>query len=156
MTGGAANDMPFVPLSPFPVRHAQSRIPDAWRPYWLAFLEQVDGWLGDTEDPIYAILDVLRTHRAAEVLLWAGMHPRWEVLVQPTYAPYLTLIESWWKSRRSLALKGRRFATWEGLCVAIAASRSYGNTHRHPCIGGRRKRRRHARPTGIGCLPPAA
>ncbi len=124
--------------------------------HWVAFLEQVDEWLGDTGDRVYAILDNLSTHRAADVLLWALTHPRWEFVFQPTYAAYLNLIEPWWKILRSLALKGRRFATWEELCAAIAAATASWNAHRHPFVGGRRKRRRRARPPGIGCLPPAA
>ena len=40
-------------------------------------------------------------------------HPRWEFVYQPKYAAYLNLIEPWWKILRSLALKGRRFETWE-------------------------------------------
>jgi transposase len=105
---------------------------------------------------VYAILDNLSTHRAADVLLWAVTHPRWAFVFQPTYAAYLNLIEPWWKILRSLALKGRRFATWEELCAAIAAATRYWNAHRHPFVWGRRKRRRPPRPTGIGCLPPAA
>ncbi len=122
---------------------------------WVDFLEQVDGWLGDTGDRIYAILDNLSTHRTLDVLLWAVAHPRWEFVFQPIYAAYLNLIEPWWKILRSLALKGRRFATWEELCAAIAAATAYWNAHRHPFVWGRRKRRRRARPTGIGCLPMA-
>jgi hypothetical protein len=44
------------------------------------------------------------------------MHPRWEFVFQPKYAAYLNLIEPWWKVRRSLALKGRRFETWPEVC----------------------------------------
>jgi transposase len=124
--------------------------------HWVAFLEQVDAWLGDTGDRVYAILDNLSTHRAADVLLWAVTHPRWEFVFQPTYAAYLNLIEPWWKILRSLALTGRRFATWEELWAAIAAATTYWNAHRHPFVWGRRTRRRRARPTGIGCLPPVA
>ena len=57
--------------------------------------------------------------RCAALLL---AHPRWEFVFQPTYAAYLNLIEPWWKVLRSLALKGRRFETWEGI-----SQRSSGN-----------------------------
>ncbi len=123
---------------------------------WVDFLEQVDGWLGDTGERVYAILDNLRTHRAVDVLLWALTHPRWAFVFQPTYAAYLNLIEPWWKILRSLALAGRCFATWEEVCGAIAAATIYWNDHRHPFVWGRRKRRCRARPTGIGYLPRAA
>ena len=62
---------------------------------------------------VYAILDNLSAHRAPDVLLWALAHPRWEFVFQPKYAAYLNLIEPWWKILRSLALKGRRFESWE-------------------------------------------
>jgi transposase len=108
------------------------------------------------EDQVYAILDNLRTHRAMDVRLWALTHLRWEFVFQTTYAAYLNLIEPWWKILRSLALKGRRFATWDEVCAAVEAVTAYWNAHRHPFVWGRRMRRRRARPTGIGCLPLAS
>ena len=83
-------------------------------------------------------------------------HPRWEFVFQPKYAASLNLIEPWWKVLRSLALKGRRFATWEHLSQAVEAATQSWNAHRHPFIWGHRKRRRSARPTGVACLPVAA
>ncbi len=70
-------------------------------------------------ETIYATLDNLNVHRAIDVLLFSLAHPRWEFVFQPTYAAYLNLIESWWKVLRSLALKGRRFDTWDQGCQAI-------------------------------------
>jgi len=86
---------------------------------WVGFLDQVDAWVDADVDRVYAILDNLSTHRAADVLLWSLAHPRWEFVFQPTYAAYLNLIEPWWKIPRSLALKGRRFATWEAVERAV-------------------------------------
>jgi hypothetical protein len=123
---------------------------------WLAFLEEVDGWLDAGAGRVYAVLDNLSTHRALDVLLWALAHPRWEFVFQPTYAAYLNLIEPWWKVLRSLALKGRRFGSWDEIRAAVAAATAYWNAHRHPFVWGRRKRRPRARPAGIACLPIAA
>lgn len=123
---------------------------------WVDFLDQVERWLGNAAARVYAILDNLSTHRAVDVLLWTLHHPRWEFVFQPTYAAYLNLIEPWWKVLRALALKGRRFATWEEIAAAVAAATAYWNDHRHPFIWGRRNRRRRARPSGISCLPHAA
>jgi len=120
---------------------------------WVDFLEQVDGWLEGETEQVYAILDNLSTHRAADVLLWSLAHPRWEFVFQPTDAAYLNLIEPWWKILRSLALKGRRFATWDDLCRAVAAATRYWNGHRHPFVWGRRRRHRPARGPGVGCRP---
>jgi DDE superfamily endonuclease len=76
---------------------------------------------------VYAILDNLSAHRATDVLLVARAHPRWEFVFQPKYAAYLNLIEPWWKILRALALKGRRFETWDEVCRAVAAATSYWN-----------------------------
>jgi transposase len=122
----------------------------------VAFLEQVETWLDPTIGRVYAVLDNLSAHRAIDVLLWALTHPRWEFVFQPKYAAYLNLIEPWWKVLRSLALQGRRFATWEEVCQAVAAATQYWNAHRHPFVWGQRKRRQSARPLGIACLPVAA
>src|SRR5262245_19200679 len=100
---------------------------------WVDFLERVDTWLPQAE-PVYAILDNLNVHRATDVLLFSLAHPRWEFVFQPTYAAYLNLIEPWWKVLRSLALKGRRFETWEQVCQAIEAATVYWNAHRHPFV----------------------
>lgn len=123
---------------------------------WLAFLEQVDGWVDPAAERVYAIVDNLSTHRTPDVLLWLLVHPRWEFVFQPTYAAYLNLIEPWWKVLRSLALKGRRFETWEEMCEAVEQATGYWNAHRHPFVWGSRKHRRPARPSGIAHLPMAA
>lgn len=124
--------------------------------HWVAFLEHVEAWLDPATDRIYAILDNLPAHRALDVLLFALAHPRWEFVFQPKYAAYLNLIEPWWKVLRSLALKGRRFESWDQLCAAVEAATHYWNAHRHPFIWGRRTRRRPARAAGIACLPAVA
>ena len=71
------------------------------------------------------------------------MVPHWKTCVefvfQPTYAAYLNLIEPWWKILRSLALKGRRFETWDEICQAVAAATAYWNAHRHPFVWGPRR-----------------
>ncbi len=124
---------------------------------WVDFLEQVDGWVASDIGRVYAILDNLSTHRAADVLLWSLTHPRWEFVFQPTSAAYLNLIEPWWKVLRSLALKGRRFETWAELALAVELATAYWNAHRHPFVWGRRRtRRRSPHAAGIACLPIAA
>jgi transposase len=123
---------------------------------WVDFLERVDDWLDGGATRVYAVLDNLSTHRAIDVLLWALAHPRWEFVFQPAYAAYLTPIEPWWKILRSLALKGRRFATWAEVCAAVEAGTRYWNAHRHPFVWGRRKRRPAARRARRARLPLAA
>jgi hypothetical protein len=116
---------------------------------WVDFLERVDAWIDPAIERIYAIQDNLSTHHATDVLLFALAHPRWEFVFQPVYAAYLNLIEPWWKVLRSLALKGRRFETWEAICDAIKQATSYWNQHRHPFVWGRRRRQQPHRRAGI-------
>jgi transposase len=116
---------------------------------WIDCLNQVEQWVAQSIGRIYAILDNLSMHRATDVLLFALEHPRWEFVFQPTYAAYLNLIEPWWKTLRSLALKGRRFETWHQVCEAIAQATVYWNAHRHPFVWGRRRRHRPRRSSGI-------
>jgi transposase len=123
---------------------------------WVDFLEHVEEWIDAGVVRVYAVLDNLSTHRALDVLLWALTHPRWEFVFQPTYAAYLNLIEPWWKTLRSLALKGRRFEGWEEVCRAVTDGTRYWNQHRHPFSWGKRKRRRAARRAGLAALPLAA
>lgn len=125
---------------------------------FVDFLERTHVWLQNwmpvTTTRIYVVLDNLRSHRAADVLLFALAHPEWEFVFQPIAAAYLNLIEPWWKVLRSLALKGKRFACWADVEQAIADATRYWNGHRHPFQWG--KHRRHRRPgrtSGIALAP---
>jgi len=120
---------------------------------WIDFLEHVESWIPAEVDRVYAILDNLQSHHTTDVLLFALGHPRWEFVYQPTYAAYLNLIEPWWKALKSLALGGRRFATWEEMVEAFAAATAYWNGHRHPFVWGRRRRHRPRRRPGIAAVP---
>jgi hypothetical protein len=123
---------------------------------WVDFLERVDAWIPAEVEPVYGIVDNLNVHRATDVLLFSLAHPRWEFVFQPTYAAYLNLIEPWWKILRALALKGRRFETWEEVCAAIREATVYWNNHRHPFVWGRRRRHHPRRRPGIARLANAA
>jgi transposase len=123
---------------------------------WLDFLTQVEAWIPAEIERVYAIVDNLSTHRATDVLLFSLAHPRWEFVFQPKYAAYLNLIEPWWKVLRSLALKGRRFATWDEVCAAVQSATAYWNAHRHPFVWGKRRRHRSPRQSGIASLPNVA
>jgi transposase len=123
---------------------------------WVDFLAQVESWVPAEVQRVYAIQDNLSAHRATDVLLFSLAHPRWEFVFQPTYAAYLNLIEPWWKVLRSLALKGRRFETWEAVCAAVHEATKYWNAHRHPFIWGQRRRHRAPRTVGVGLLPKVA
>jgi transposase len=120
------------------------------------FLERVEACLPPDIERLYAVLDHRSAHRATDVLLCSLAQPRWEVVFQPRYAPYLKLIEPWWKVLRSLALKGRRFETWAQVWEAVEEATQYWNAHRHPFIWGRRRRHQPRGRPSIGRLPKAA
>ena len=120
---------------------------------WADFLGRVEAWAPAEAERVYAIVDNLRAHRATDVLLFALAHPRWEFVFQPKYAAYLNLIEPWWKVLRSLALKGRRFESWEEVCEAVRRATAYWDGHRHPFVWGRRRRHRPRRAPGIAAVP---
>jgi transposase len=117
------------------------------------FLCRTDAWLPAGIGTVYAIVDNLAAHRAADVLLFCVAHPRWEFVFQPTYAAYLNLIEPWWKVLRSLALKGKRFGSWEQVEQAVEQATAYWNAHRHPFLWGRRRRHRPKRKPGKATVP---
>src|ERR1700761_9563679 len=118
--------------------------------HWVDFLSAVEAWIDPTAERVYAILDNLNTHSAPDVLLFSLLHPRWEFVFQPKDAAYLNLIEPWWKVLKSLALKGRRFTTWEEMVAAFAAATAYWTGHRHPFVWGRRRRHRPKRRPSVG------
>ncbi len=122
----------------------------------MAFLEEVERWLPAEVERVDAVVDTLSAHRATDVLLFLLAHPRWEMVFQPKHAAYLNLIEPWWKVLRSLALKGRRFESWEEVAQAVERATAYWNDHRHPFIWGRRRRHQPRRQPGIALLPKAA
>ena len=123
---------------------------------FLDFLARLEAWVPAEVPSVYVILDNLRSHHAFDVLLFSLAHPRWHFVFQPTYAPYLNLIEPWWKTLRSLALKGRRFETVEEVIVAITRATADWNAHKHPYVWGRRRRHQPRRRSLVASLGRAA
>jgi hypothetical protein len=77
------------------------------------FLGRAERWVPAGVGRVYAVPDNLPAHRAADVPPFSSAHPRREFVFQPTYAAHLNLIGPRWEVPRSLALKGRRFETWD-------------------------------------------
>lgn len=99
------------------------------------------------------MLDNLAAHVSQDVRLFDLAYPRWEFVFQPVGAAYLNLTEPWWKVLRDLALKGRRFETWEQIADAVARATAYWKAHRHPFHRGRRRRHRLRRRGGFAAPP---
>lgn len=98
--------------------------------HFVTLLDQiVTTWI---EGEIILILDNRSTHKTFDVLLWALAHPRVRFLFQPTYAPWLNLIQPWWKTLRSLALKGRCLLDSAQIIQAIQDAVASWNHHCRP------------------------
>jgi len=99
---------------------------------FITFLDQVVRvW---PEGDLVLIMDNLAVHKTLDVQLWTLAHARVRFLFQPTYAPWLNLIEPWWQTLRNLALKGRAFTQTEQLALAIQQGTHYWLDHRHPYL----------------------
>ena len=99
---------------------------------FVSFLDQTaQNW---PKGELVFILDNLSVHKTTDVQLWALAHERVRFLFQPTYAPWLNLIEPWWKTLRSLALAGHRFEDTDDLRASIVQGTKYWNDHRHPYV----------------------
>ena len=97
---------------------------------FIEFLNQVvSHWATGT---IILILDNLSVHKMIDVRLWALVHERVRFLFQPTFAPWLNLIEPWWKTLRNLALRGHSFTSVDEMAKSIQRATAYWNDHRHP------------------------
>jgi hypothetical protein len=62
----------------------------------------------------------------------------------------------WWKTLRSLALKGRRCESWEEIVRAVERTTTYWNAHRRPSFWSRQRRPQARRQPSIALLPNAA
>ncbi|WP_157461653.1 transposase [Deinococcus arboris] len=120
---------------------------------FVEFLDHVEAWIPAEIERIYVVLDNLPSHAAYDVLLFNLAHPRWEFVFQPKRAAYLNLIEPWWKTLKSLALKGRRFEVWSEVEQAVERATQYWNDHRHPFVWGRRRRHRIPKRYGFAAPP---
>jgi transposase len=99
----------------------------------LEFIEFLDHVVAQwSQGALILIMDNLSVHKTLEVRLWALAHPHVRFLFQPRYAPWLNLIEPWWKTLKNLALKGRNFEALEQVPQAIERATAYWNDHRHP------------------------
>jgi hypothetical protein len=101
---------------------------------YVEFLEKVEQWVPAEIERVYAVVDNLYMHSAYDVMLFSLAYPRWEFVFQPKYAGYLNLIEPWWKTLRSLALKGRRFEVWTEMVEPVEQATDYWNDHKHPYV----------------------
>ena len=78
------------------------------------------------------IEDNLSTHGSRDVKTALLSWPEIQIQFLPKYASWMNLIEPWWKQRKSLGLKGRRFESAEKIQQALEGALTYLNEHRSP------------------------
>jgi transposase len=84
--------------------------------------------------PWVLIADNLTTHVSRETQAALLAWPEVQLLLLPQYACWLNLSEPWWKQRRSLALKGRRFERVDEVIEATLQAPASWNAHRYPYV----------------------
>lgn len=78
------------------------------------------------------IEDNLIIHRSRDVQTALLAWPEIQIQFTPKYAPWLNLIEPWWKQLKALALKGRRFESQHELMTAFVESVEFWNKYPRP------------------------
>jgi transposase len=81
---------------------------------------------------IIIILDNLSVHHSNAVKLALEAYPHVELVFLPTKAPWLNLIERFWRPYKRIALKGKRFETTDELIAALEAATAYWNKYKKP------------------------
>lgn len=81
---------------------------------------------------IIIILDNLSVHHSNAVKLALEAYPQVELVFLPTKAPWLNMIERFWRPYKRIALKGKRFETTEELMQALEAATAYWNKYKKP------------------------
>lgn len=65
------------------------------------------------------ILDNYGVHKSRAVQRWLAAHPRFELLFQPAYHPWVNCIERLWKAMRNTVTRNHRCRTLEELCAQV-------------------------------------
>lgn len=81
---------------------------------------------------IIIILDNLSVHHSHAVKLALEAYPQVELVFLPTKAPWLNMIERFWRPYKRLALKGKRFETTDEIIATLEAATEYRNKRKKP------------------------
>lgn len=68
---------------------------------------------------IVLILDNYRIHKSAAVAHWLGSHPKFKLLFQPVYYPWVNRIERLWKVMHDTVTRNHRRHTLYALCQDV-------------------------------------
>ncbi len=105
---------------------------------FLRLLEKVERVYPDTVRRIYVVLDNYGIHKSRIARAWAAHHPRIQLLFQPTYHPWVNVIERLWKAMHDTITRNHRYTTLDELMRAVrrflhVAQPFPGNQHALAC-----------------------
>jgi transposase len=69
---------------------------------------------------IVLILDNYGVHKSRAVNAWLAEHPKFQLLFQPAYHPWVNRIERLWKAMHDTVTRNHRCRTLEELCAQVA------------------------------------
>lgn len=68
---------------------------------------------------IVLILDNYSVHKSAGTQAWLRQHPKFQLVFQPTYSPWVNQIERLWKVMHDTVTRNHRCPTFDALCQRV-------------------------------------
>jgi transposase len=96
---------------------------------FLALLEQTF-----PEGRLLLIVDNLASHTSQQTMTWLQDHPRLQQVFLPKKAPWLNLIEGWWRLLRREAFAGMDLADVEEVSQVVQKATAHLNSRAKPWI----------------------
>ena len=86
---------------------------------FLRLLEKVEHDYPNSVRRIYVVLDNYGIHKSRIARAWAAHHPRIQLLFQPTYHPWVNVIERLWKAMHDTITRNHRYTTLDELMRTV-------------------------------------
>ena len=86
---------------------------------FLRLLETIEKNYAPTVRRLYLVLDNYGIHRSRLACAWLAHHPRFRLLFQPTYHPWVNVIERLWKALHDTVTRNHHYQTLDALMHAV-------------------------------------
>lgn len=86
---------------------------------FLRLLEVLEKAYAPSVRRLYLVLDNYGIHRSHLARAWLAHHPRFRLLFQPTYHPWVNVIERLWKAMHDTVTRNHRYRTLDELMNAV-------------------------------------
>ena len=122
---------------------------------WVASWSEVEGWLPQGVERVYAIADNLSGNRATDMMLFMLGAPALEIVFHPSTPPTWTSSSHGGRCCARSPSPGAASGPGTRSPRPSTEATAYWNAHRRPFLWGQRRRRRPRRQPGIALLPKA-